>query len=1001
MIRDLVTLSVKRPVTVFMVALAIVAFGGVGFSRLPINLLPTLTYPSLTVQTELPDAAPAEVENLVTKPVEETVGVLKGLRTMHSVSRAGISEVTLEFGWEADMDELIIDVREKLDRVVLPDEAETPIVLRYDPALDPIMRVAMVGSDNLRLMRVIADKQLKDEMSKIDGVASAQVRGGEEEEIQVNVNQGEIAAMGITMDQIGTLIAGSNINRPGGSLEGRDNQFLVRTVNEYTQVSDIGELVITPANLPPVRLREVAQVTRGIKDREEISYVNGKECVMLDIYKEGDANTVQVAKEVRQKISELPAILGQGMRLELLYDQSRFIEQSIREVQQALMIGGLLAILVLAAFLRQFKPTLIIAISIPISVMATFMLMYRLDVSLNIMSLGGLTLGIGMLVDSAIVVLESIQRHKQRGFTWRVAAIEGTSEVGAAVIASVLTTVAVFLPIVYVEGVAGQLFKDQAITVTISLCASLVAAISLIPMLASLERRKNKGQGLDGYESMRNLANLEKVNLPKDPEPELLGWFSSLYNQIIASALRFRWAVILVFMALFFVSVQSVLDRGRELMPPLTQGEFFFEVSMPEGTALPTTAEMIRDMATQSAQADGVKTVYATAGSRTVAGGLSLKTKDENLGQVNVVLSDRGNDRGEAAIANGLRDTFSRWPNLSFSVGRPSFFNLKTPIEIRFFSEDLDLLKSYTDELKQRLEGLDGVADLRSSLESGNPELTIHFDRDLLAKLGLSVRSVSNTLNQRINGEVVSQFKEDDRQVDIRLRNREVDRATVSDIENLVVAMVDNRPVTLRAVAQVAPSRGPAEIHRIKQSRVALISAEVKNRSIGEVQSEIEAVLAQFPPPSGIEKEWGGQNEEMKTSYQSLLFAMGLAIFLVYLVMAATFENLIHPLIILFTIPFAGIGVALGLLIGDLNISVIVFIGAIFLAGVVVNNAIVLVDAINQNRKHGMDLDRAIILAGQVRLRPILMTTLTTVLGLLPMALALGKAQNCASRWRS
>lgn len=973
MIRRLAQISVERPISVLMVTIAILVFGAVGFFRLPVTLLPSLSYPTLTVQTELADAAPAEVENLVTKPVEEGVGVLKGLRSMHSVSRAGLSEVTLEFGWDASMDDLLIDVREKLDRVILPDEALAPVVLRFDPALDPIMRLSLQGNQDLRSLRVIAERQLKDEFSRIEGVASAQVKGGEEEEIQIQVDQGRMAAMGIGFDQIAELVSGSNINRPGGSLEGRDSQYLVRTVNEFAQVEQIGELIITPASQAPVRLSEVATILRGVADREEITTYNGSECVMLDIYKEGDANTVQVAEAVRAALERLAPTLGKGVNLEVLYDQSRFIHQSIREVRSALSSGGVLAILVLLAFLRRLRPTLIVAITIPISVVGTFMVMYRLDVSLNLMSLGGLTLGIGMLVDAAIVVLESIQRWRDQGLSWAAAAIEGTSEVGAAVVASVLTTVAVFLPIVYVEGIAGQLFKDQAITVTISLLASLLAALSLIPMLASLGSKK-------AIPTSR-----------ADLDNETLGWFSLAYQRLLEWALVRRHLILLAFMALCLWSVSSILGRGRELMPPLTQGEFFVEVSLPEGTSLPATARLVREMEAYAAAQPGVAAVYSTAGSRTVAGGLSLKTRDENLGQINVVLRNRGAEQAESEVVERLRQHFSRLPNLSFSVGRPSFFNLKTPIELHFYGEDLVQLQEYTDHLSSRLATLPGLADLRSSLASGNPELTILFRREELAALGLNIRQVSTNLGQRIQGRVISQFKEEDRQIDIRLRNRLQDRTTIADIENLVVAHISGQPITLKAVADVAPARGPAEIHRIRQSRVALIQAELRGASLDATHAAIEGVLAEMPPPIGIDWAWGGQDEEMQSSFRSLLFAMILAVFLVYLVMAATFENLIHPLLILFTVPFAAIGVALGLHLGHLNLSVMGLIGAIFLVGVVVNNAIVLVDAVNQNRRRGMELDAAILTACSVRLRPILMTTLTTVLGLVPMALGFGE----------
>ncbi len=975
MITAIVQTAVRRPVTMLMLALAVVAFGAVGFSRLSLNLLPDISYPSLTVQVDYPNAAPGEVENLITKPVEEVVGVLRGLKEMTSVSRAGISEVTLEFDWGADMDTLSMDVREKLDRLVLPDEAEKPVVLRFDPAMDPILRIALSGDDNLTMLRYVAEEKLKDELEKLEGVAAAQVKGGEEEEIHVNLEQGKVAAMGITPEDLARALSASNINRPGGSLKSAESNYLVRTLNEYDSVREIGEITITPAGKPPVRLADVAQVVRGTKDREEITRVGKKECVIIEVFKEGDANTVKVADEVRKSLDDLPLLLAPGMKLDVLFDQSRFIRGAIDEVRDALIQGGLLAILVLFLFLRDMRSTLIIATSIPLSVIATFVLMYLLDVSLNIMSLGGLTLGIGMLVDCSIVVLEAIARKREEGLSRARAAIDGTAEVGAAVIASVLTTVAVFFPIVFVEGIAGQLFRDQSLTVTFSLLASLVVSLTLIPMLYALGRNRSG----------------KLANLVDDGSKIPLGWLGRLYMRLLDGALRVKYLTLIAAMAIFGASMMLVPKLRQELIPALTEGEFYFEVSLPEGTSLPTTNATLAQMEDIALADADVAAVYTTVGSRTVSGGMSLKNKDENLGQINIVLKNRADEMLEHAVADRLRAAYDKIPSLEAKLGRASFFSLKTPVELLFYSEDLDTLKSYSLALKPKIAEIAGVVDVRASLESGNPELNVVFDRDRLAKQGLSIGQVASTLHDRVNGRVVSQFKELDRLIDIRLRNQETDRDSVTDIQNIVVASVDGQPVTLKAVASLEPARGPSEIHRIRQSRVAIISADVSGRALADVMGEIDVAIAASGKPASIEYAPGGQNKEMGESFDSMIFMLVLAIFLVYLVMAATFENLVHPILILATIPLAGVGVVLGLYFGGFAISVIALIGVILLAGIVVNNAIVLVDAINRYRREGKDQLEAVRMACSLRLRPILMTTLTTVLGLLPMALGFGE----------
>ncbi|HLU47622.1 MAG TPA: efflux RND transporter permease subunit, partial [Planctomycetota bacterium] len=482
--RGLVRFAVVRRVTVTMTALAVTAFGVVAYSRLAVELFPDLSHPSLTVQTEFPDTAPQEVETLITRPVEESVGVLRGLRTLHSVSRAGTSEVTLEFDWDSDMDLLALEVREKLDRIVLPEGAEKPIVLRFDPSLDPIVRVAMTGG-HLGEMRSLAERRIKQDLETIPGVAAARIKGGLEDEIVVEVDQERLAALGISLDLVRRVVGESNINLPGGVLRGDDLQFLVRTVNEFTTVEEVADLPVYRQGNAIVRLREVADVRMGHRDREEITRTNGEESVEISIHKEGDANTVAVAELVKARLETWKEDVPPGWKLTLLFDQSRFISRALVEVQESALVGGVLAIIVLFLFLRDVRSTLIIATSIPLSVVATFLAMYRLDVSLNIMSLGGLTLGIGMLVDNSIVVLESIFRRREEGASLARAAIDGTTEVGPAVVASTLTTVAVFLPIVFVEGVAGQLFRDQAITVTLSLLASLAVAVTVIPMLSA------------------------------------------------------------------------------------------------------------------------------------------------------------------------------------------------------------------------------------------------------------------------------------------------------------------------------------------------------------------------------------------------------------------------------------------------------------------------------------------------------------------------------------
>ena len=990
--RGFVDLAVRRRVSVVMAALAVIAFGIVGYGRLTLELFPDITYPSLTVQTDFPDTAPQEVENLVSRPVEEAVGVLRGLQSIHSVSRAGISEVTMEFAWGSDMDQLSLEVREKLDRIVLPEEAASPIVLRFDPSFDPTLRLALSGPDDLTMLRRIADKQIKQDFETLDGVASASIKGGLEEEIQIDVDQHRLAALNIPIERVRAIVGMSNVNLPGGALRGRDSQFLIRTINEFEDLDEIRGLILRQTGAASVTLGEVAEVRRGSKEREEITRVNGSESVEIAIYKEGDANSVSVAAGVRERLAYWQdGHLPEGYTLTILFDQSQFIRQAVSEVRSAALIGGLLAILVLFVFLRDWRSTVIIATSIPISVIATFMFMYRLDISLNIMSLGGLTLGIGMLVDSSIVVLESIHRKRQLGIGGFRAAVDGTSEVAAAVVASTLTTVAVFLPIVFVEGIAGQLFRDQAITVTVSLLASLVVAITLIPMLSAVGARLPRVGSAEAKAPEDDAEDADKGEITT------LGPISRFYDIFLQAAMKRRALTILLGVFLFAVSLWGVRQFDTELIPQMSEGEFHFEVSLPEGASLAATDRTLAAMEAAASAETAVDRHYSTVGSRLVSGGMSLNTKSENLGQLNIVMADRGDDATEAAVADRLREKFAAMPDLEVKFGRPAYFSLKTPVEVLVFGDNLDALRDYSLALAREMEALPGLVDVRSSLESGNPELQVVFDRRRLAVLGLDMGALSETLKNRVLGVVPTRFKEEDRQIDIRIRNREEDRQSVSDVRNLVLPGPDGAPIRLLSVAQVTESRGPAEIHRLQQQRAAVISANLEGTSLGEAVLAVEGILAASPPPTGLTTELGGQNREMQVSFASLRFAIALAIFLVYLVMAATFESFLHPLLVLGTIPLALVGVAAGLAVTGTSITVIVLIGGVMLVGIVVNNAIVLIDAINRLRRAGVAKREAVLRAGHLRLRPILMTTLTTILGLAPMALAWGEGAELRS----
>jgi HAE1 family hydrophobic/amphiphilic exporter-1 len=1034
----IVDLSIRRPVTVFIFSVAAVVFGIVAFRNLAVNLLPDISYPSLTVRTTYEGTAPVEIESLLTRPIENAVGVVNNVVRVTSSSRAEVSEVTLEFAWDTNMDFAALDVRDRLDRVRLPLDAELPVLLKYDPSLDPIMRIGLFGSDDLARLRFLSEEDIKRALERLEGVAAVVVSGGLEEEIQVELDERKLAALGLSVGQIASRLAAENVNITGGSIRDGHTEYLVRTLNEFVRPEDMRSIVVDRSGGAIVRLSDVARVYTGHKEREIITRIDGAESVELAVYKEGGTNTVTVSNAVTERLESLREELNRldpSLRMEVVTDQARYIRQAVREVLETALYGGLLAILVLYLFLRSVKKTLIISVSIPVSVVATFFLMYVSDISLNIMSLGGLTLGVGLLVDNAIVVLESVQRKREDGLDEVEAARVGTSEVGRAITASTLTTICVFVPIVFVEGVAAQLFRDQALTVAFSLLVSLVVALTLIPMLASREFKPDAtteattdesrpaapirwlGQviffiasgflkiviGAAGTFGRTTAAIFRPLLDLFDRSLEALG---ERYSRSIGTVLSRPLVVVSVAVILFIGSLGLLRGLGSELIPELIQGEFFADIELPPGTRLEVTDRQLTDLTTVAGAINSASTVYTIAGTSNEQGGTAGELR-EYLGQITVTLVPPVSRELEDAAMETIREAIDadnrslgggrestnpgEKPPIVARFGRPTYFSFKTAIEVEIRGFNLELLERIADEAVTRFRAIDGLVDISSSTEGGHPELQVHLNRDRLAAYGLGVSDIAAVLRSMVQGEVATDITRSDRTIDIRIRAAEQFRSSASALQNLTVTHAGSTAIPLSAVAEVVELEGPAEIRRADGSRIARITANLSGRDLGSVTRDIRASLENMNWPSGYEWRLGGQEEEMATSFSSMRLAFGLAVFLVYLVMASQFESLLHPFVIMFSVPFAIIGVLATMWVFGVTISVVSLIGFILLAGIVVNDAIVLVDYANQLRRRGVSKIEALARAGRVRLRPILMTTATTVFGLLPMALGLGE----------
>lgn len=1097
--------TVTRPVAVLMVFLAVVVFGVFSIRLLPLNLMPDISYPRLTVRTEYPGAAPAEVENNVSRPMEEILGVVTGLTRISSISRGGYSDVVLEFAWDTDMDEANQDVLEKLDAIkpTLPTEVKQPLILRYDPTLDPVLTLSVSGEGDafegvagLKYLRRIADRDIRRLLEPLEGVAAVKVKGGLEEEIQVRLDEDQLRRTNINVDTVIKRLQAENINLAGGSMRDGRTRYLVRTVNEFRDLADIRELVVVSREGRDIKLRDIAEVISGFKDRDVITRVDGREAVEIEVYKEADANIVDMAQRVTDSVvgRVRPRIEREyGAGVDLLTDRSLFIESSIAEVRDTALSGGLLAVLILFLFLRDVKSTLIVAVSIPISVLVTFAPLNMSGVSLNIMSLGGLALGIGMLVDNSIVVLESIHRCKEEGDDYLRATVRGVSEVGSAVVSSTLTTVAVFFPMVFVEGIAGQMFGDLGLTVVFSLLASLAVALFLIPMLASRSWIGGPGIGageppaqrfgralLGLWGSWASLRDLwRSLRRPRwwwitvlplvyvlvrfalhlvfelvfkllttlvillasvafgavfalgklfglvfrpilwlfDQVMTALEW---AYPKLIGWCLRNRVLVYALVLASGAATVWVLPRLDTELIPELHQGEFTVEMSLPVGTPLTATNETVAPVERRLLEEiPRLRSLITTIGSERDSS--EAGERGEHTARLRVALEGQktrqaaapadlsgGKDETkpaprlgrEAAAADPvaaenealavIRPLVTAVPDAIVHVARPVLFSFTTPVEVEVRGYELEELAEATDSVKETLAAVPGLRDVKSSILPGSPEVQIVYNRDALSRHNLDIRSVAELVRNKVQGFEATKYNRKDRKIPVRVRLKDIDTATVRELSDLVVNPGQTRPVPLSAVAEITLGRGPNEIRRIGQQRVGLVTANLEGSGLGSAVDEIEARLAALQLPSGVTTAVTGQSEEWETSSRSLYLALGLSIFLVYVIMASQFESLLYPLIILIAIPLAAVGVVWALVLLGVPVSVLVILGLILLAGIVVNNAIVLVDYTGQLKERGYSTDEALALAGRVRLRPILMTTLTTVLGLVPMALGLG-----------
>jgi len=1038
--------STRRPVAVAMLFLAVVLLGIIAFVRLPIDLLPDVSYPRLVVYTSYPDVAPAEVERLITERIEAQSAAVPGVERVTSVSREGVSLVTLRFAWGTDMDFAMLNVRERLDNIrdALPETASRPRILRVDPESEPIMAISVAGGADLWTTKEAAESVFRRRLEQLDGVAEAAVTGGLDREIQVEVDPRLMDSYGLTFEQVTQALALANISAPGGTILRGRYRYPLRTLGEFQTVEEIEDVVVARQRDPAagvegeggfrlVRLSDIGRVVDGFAERESIARYNGHESVGILVFKESGANTVQVAEEVTEILDQLRAEYP-DYQLDVASSQAGFIADSISNVVQALIFGGILAFLVLFLFLRDPRYPVAIALAIPISVVGTFALMEAADISLNIMSLGGLALGVGMLVDNSIVVLENIFRHREElGEDPVTSAGLGAEEVQRAITASTLTTISVFGPIIYVEGVAGELFGALSLAVAFSLLASLVVALTLLPALAARfdlagvvgpvqdlvvteEPRKGffrrAGRGVVWvikspilllaflWSVLKQLlgywANLAGRALSWTFGPLLRGfdrWFDAFarqYHGTLEWSLDHRGRVMAMAGVTLAVSVLLGAGLERDLLPDVDQGSFDVRLELEEGTSLPATVATADLVEAALLEDPGVDAVFSRIGKDVRSFAESEEASGVNTALFQVRLK-HGYSTSE--VLERVRHVQERFPEagLSFEAGQATALGqmlggVDADIAVRVRGEDLDRTFPYAEEIRSRLTGVPQVGNVRLGTEHGQPEIQVEILREVAARYGIDPRTIAETVERAMRGDRATEFVDFDRKIGIMVRLPDTLRYAEETLRTLRVA-----GVPLRELVSVEQAVAPAEIHREDQGRVVTVYADVVSGGLDGAIASVRQAIRDLPPDREIRVEVGGENEEMRRSFRDLAFAFGLALLLVYMILAAQFESFVHPFTILMAVPLAVVGAVLALLLTGGGVNTMSLIGAVILVGIVVNDSIVKVDFINQAREQGMALRDAILEAGRVRLRPIVMTTVTTVLGLTPMALGIGR----------
>jgi hydrophobic/amphiphilic exporter-1 (mainly G- bacteria), HAE1 family len=992
-------LAIHRPVTMFMISFVVILLGSISLTRLPVDLMPESEFPSITVRVGYQGVGPLEMEELVTRPLEQAVSAIAGLEQVNATSSEGNSNVRLQFAWGTDLNEAADEVRTRVERVRgrMPEDADPPTVFKFDSNSMPIMGVGVEGDYDPVTLRELAQNDLSPRLERVEGVASVTIDGGLRRQIHVDLARDKITAMQLSVDRITQVLRSENQNIPLGEIEDADRRFLLRSPGQFTNLDDIKNLIImTRGGAPgvpgiPIYLKDIADVSDSTEDRRSVTRINGRPGIRMRVQKQSGKNTVQVAQAVRAELErinrEVPSV-----RLAVLDDQSKFIERAIHSVQEHAMIGGILVVVIIFLFLRNIRSTLIICTSIPISVIGTFALLYFGGYTLNTLTFGGLALGIGMIVDAAIVVLENTYRHLEMGKDRMTAAIDGSEEVWSAILASTLTHIAVFVPMLFLTGVASITFGQLAAVVSFSLAMSLFVAVTIVPVLCSrFLQAPDHGVGRKGvFGALYRWSD------------RVLNGMDAIYARALHASLRHRPTVFATGIVLFAFSIYLIRFIGVELQPTTDEGEVTVDAELAVGTRVEVTEQVLLGLEEKIRDLVPEMTMFITSASGGGMGGPGGGGSGHR-GNINIKLTPKDErTRTSDDIAQTLRRDLAGLPGVIVRArpsggqqqrgmpgGNQGGDGSRFSLEIR--GHDLDVSKRLAQDVKTLLDSTPGIADSRVGREEGRPEIAVRVDRDKAAMLGFSVTGVANTIRTNLAGTQAAMFRTEGNEYPIVVRLREEDRAQISSVGDVLLSTPAGQVLPARNVMGTSREQGPVQIERKNQERIQRVNAEVET-TLSEAVAAVQQRLPELQVPQGFSVGMGNEVEEQEKAFRELQLVLVLAILLVYTVMASQYESLRDPFIIMFSIPLASIGVVGALLLTDTPFSMQAYIGIIMLAGIVVSNAILLVDYANTLRhRDKMELRPAIELAGRHRLRPILMTSVCTMLGLVPMSLGIGE----------